>query len=299
MLQSLADPVLPIFAVMMVGYILGRARVLGPTDARAINQFAFYLGVPAIIIWVVAKTPLDALDWTAVLLFLASQLTLYALVFAILHFGLKREVRESLLLGMSAVFVNHVFFVLPIAERLYGDVARAHMSGIVMFDAGLLFCGTVLLVERLGKSGQSSFQSLFKNPFIYAPFIGIALGLLGDAAPTGILTFAEFAARAAPPVLLFTLGIILAASPLFQTGLACWIVVLAKCALLPLVVFLALNFAGVGEPGKLITLLVAAGPAGAMPFVIAGQYGISTTTIAKVILITTILSVFSISGLTA
>ena len=129
MLQSLADPVLPIFAVMMVGYILGRARVLGPTDARAINQFAFYLGVPAIIIWVVAKTPLDALDWTAVLLFLASQLTLYALVFAILHFGLKREVRESLLLGMSAVFVNHVFFVLPIAERLYGEVARAHMSG--------------------------------------------------------------------------------------------------------------------------------------------------------------------------
>lgn len=284
---------------MVVGYVLGKRGVLGPEDARTINQFAFYLAVPAIIVWVVAKTPIGALNWPVVLIFLASELSLYALVFAILHFGLKREIRESLLLGMSAVFVNHVFFVLPITERLYGEMARANMSGMVIFDAGLLFCGTVLLVERIGASGTSALKLLARNPFVYAPFIGIALGLMGSAAPQGLLTFAEFAAHAAAPVLLFTLGITLSASPLLQTGLACWIVVLVKLVLHPVLIYFSLGAAGISGDPALITLLVAAGPAGAMPFVIAAQYGIRSATIAKVILITTLLSVFSISGLTA
>ena len=48
-----------------------------------------------------------------------------------------------------------------------------------------------------------------------------------------------------------------------------------------------------------LVLLVAAGPCGAMPFVIALQYGVRTEVIAKAILVSTILSLVSLSILTA
>ena len=40
-----------------------------------------------------------------------------------MYFGLGREKGEALLLGMTATFVNHVFFVRPIAELIYGATA--------------------------------------------------------------------------------------------------------------------------------------------------------------------------------
>jgi malonate transporter len=48
-----------------------------------------------------------------------------------------------------------------------------------------------------------------------------------------------------------------------------------------------------------MAFLVAAGPCGAMPFVIALQYNIKPTVIAKAVLISTTLSLLSLSLLTA
>lgn|GEM_PF-6568741 len=48
---------------------------------------------------------------------------------------------------------------------------------------------------------------------------------------------------------------------------------------------------------RAITLRAAAGPFGAMPCVIATQYGIRTVTIAKTILISTLISPVSLSVL--
>jgi hypothetical protein len=54
---------------------------------------------------------------------------------------------------------------------------------------------------------------------------------------------------------------------------------------------------GMDGTARAITLLVAAGPCGAMPYVIATQYGIRTVTIAKTILISTLVSLLSLSVL--
>jgi hypothetical protein len=48
-----------------------------------------------------------------------------------------------------------------------------------------------------------------------------------------------------------------------------------------------------------LAFLVAAGPGGAMPFVIALQYKITPEVIAKAVLISTVLSLLSLSVLTA
>lgn len=301
MLETLADPILPIYAALVVGYLLRRAGVMTVSDAVAINRFAFYLAVPALVVGVIAKSPIADFNWTAIGGYFLSELTMFAAVFALVHYTFRRELLESILLGMASSFVNHIFFVLPIAERLIGPDAGLPMAGIVMLDAGVLFSGTVVLVALIqaretGKTGLAGI--LLKNPFIYAPPAGILLGLAGDAAPSGIMTFAEFAGAAAAPVLLFTLGITLAGSTFWRMSGAGWAVVGGKLLVHPLIVWAMLRLGGVEGLSGDITLLVAAGPCGAMPFVIATQYGIKTETLAKVVLASTTLSILSILSIT-
>jgi len=302
MFATLANPVLPIFMALVVGYLLHKFGVLSASDAVSINKIAFYMAVPALIVSVLGSAPISTFEWPAILVNLVVQLFMYAAVFGLMYYGFKREVRESVLLGLSAVIVNHIFFVLPIAERIYGSNAGAPMAGIVMFDAGLIIPISVFIVAKLS-AGPQSFAKMsgliFKNPFFYAPPVGIALGILGDSAPEGIMTFAQFAGAAAAPVLLFALGITLAGSSLLKINAAVWAVIGAKLLVIPALVWMGLGVFAISQFTNDITLLVAAGPCGAMPFVVATQYGVKTDTIAKAVLVSTILSIISLSVLTA
>lgn len=302
MLQTLADPILPVFLALVTGYALRKGGVIESAHAAAINKFAFYLAVPALIVSVVGKAPIGDFEWAAVGVYFAVQMTLYLGTFALLKIVLRLPTAEALLLGMAASFVNHVFFVLPIAERLVGPDAGVPMAGLVMLDAGVIFPATVLATALLTATGDSKSGMaglILKNPFVYASPIGIALGLLGDAAPSGIMTFAEFAGASAAPVLLFTLGVTLAGSSLARIGPEVWIVTAVKLLVHPALVGGLLTLVTVSQFTTDITLLVAAGPCGAMPFVIATQYGVRTEAIAKAVLISTVLSILSLAVLTA
>lgn len=301
MLDTLADPILPVFMVMAAGYVLRLMGVMEAEHAGIINRYAFYLAVPALIVSVVATTPIHQIEWRSVAVYSSLQVGVAVAGFALLRFVLRLEIREAVLLGMATSFVNHIFFVLPIAERLVGPDAALPMAGILLVDAGFIFPISVLLVARLsgGRTGQGRLAGmLFRNPFVYASPIGVAIGLMGGAAPSGLMTFMSFAGASAAPVLLFTLGITLAGSSLMRTGAAVWTVVAMKLLAHPLAVGSGLALVGASAFTGQITLLVAAGPCGAMPFVIATQYGVATERLAKVVLISTLLSILSLAYLT-
>ena len=300
MLAALTDPVLPIFAVLAIGFLMQKAGFLDVGHAQAINRFVFYLGAPSLGVSVIGRATPGAIDWAPVFVYFLAELVVYALIFILMSRVFKRDRGEALLLGMTAVFANHIFFVLPIAERFYGAGAAQAMAGIILLDIAVIFCGSVILTEFLtgGNGGvRATLRGLARNPFVYAPPLGLLLGALGPAAPSGIWTFLEFTSAAAAPVTLFSLGITLASSPVFPIRLPCWTVATAKLVLLPALVWSGLT--ALGQPtttlAPTITLLVAVGPCGALPFVIATQYGVRTVTIAKTVLISTLVSLVSLA----
>jgi malonate transporter and related proteins len=82
-------------------------------------------------------------------------------------------------------------------------------------------------------------------------------------------------------------------------GALAWTAIGTKLLLHPLV-FVALgSWATMDANWETMGFLVAAGPCGAMPFVIALQYGVNPSPIAKAVLISTLLSLISLSHLTA
>ena len=65
MTDILLSAVLPVFALLCIGFLLGRAGVFDQAMASAINRFVFLISVPALVFGLLARSPFDQFNWLA------------------------------------------------------------------------------------------------------------------------------------------------------------------------------------------------------------------------------------------
>ena len=301
MLQTLFDPILPIFALMAIGFSFGKAGIFGHEAARALNTFVFYIAQPALIFMLLAKAPMSGYDFPALGTYFAVEMIIYALGAWISFSVFKRELREALLIGMTCAFVNHLYYVLPIAKLIYGETAVSPITAAIIIDLAILYCGTIFLMDllSLGKASPgATMKQIIRNPALLALTTGILANIFSEIIPSGLLTYADFAGQAAAPVLLFALGVVISGTALKPIGGLIAVVLILKVVIHPGLAWLGLDLAGTSADWKDPLILLAAGPCGAMPFVIALQYNVRTDIMTKVILISTVLTLASLAFLT-
>lgn len=307
-LSIIVDPILPVFAVLVLGFCLSLGKIFDTKDAASINRFVFYLAVPSLIFGVLIKADTSDFQWSVIAGYFASEVLIYAagVFVARALFGFRGP--EALLLGMTACFSNHILFVLPIAMQLYGEQAGLPIAAIITLDAALIFGLTVLAMEFMtARESAVGFLPqtvkvmglLARNPMLLAIFAGILVNIVGLPMPSGMVTFTGFAGAAAAPVALFALGILLARSSPGEMELVAVVITILKLVAMPALFWACLYLLDdpnlVANPWRDSVLLVAAGPCGAMPFVLAMQYGVRPGTIAKAIVYSTTLSIVTLA----
>ncbi len=298
------NAVLPIFAVVAIGFAFGRGGVFDFSAAVALNRFVFYIALPVLLFRLIATAPFERFEWFLILAFLLAELALYAAGYLIARFGFGRSQTESLLLGMSAAFANQVFFILPIARQLYGEVGAFPVVAISTLDVFVLFAGTMVILDASRETAPGNLPARLSRLFVRnPPMIGIAAGVVAnfvDFPVTGGLDFfARFIGETAAPVSLFALGLILMAQkdtsslrvPLAISGL--------KLVAMPLIAWVLIYIVfPVSPEWSNPAMLVAAGPTGAMPFILALQYQVPVAAIARTILISTLGSLVTVTLMT-
>lgn len=297
--QTFFNPIFPIFAMMLLGIILGRKKVFDFDDAQTINRFVFYGVLPPLIFSLTYGAPLGQLNGTVIVLYLVSETILFSLTAGLVRFWLKRSLPESILLGMAAGFVNHVFFILPIVTLLYGEQGVLPLSAIIAIDTIVVFCGMILGLEIVSHRGDSYLNvgaSLLRNPVLVAMALGLIVNILDLKLYGGIQTFLSFASKAAAPAALFSLGIIMSAVRTSRVDGAALLVTAMKIAAHPLILWLLFSSIGTLDTnwGQTV-LLTAAGPCGSMPFVLALQYKIKADSIGVAIIYSTVASLVTLS----
>ena len=301
MIEALLNPILPVFALFGVGFFAGHRRSFDLAEARAINRFVIQIGVPALIFYLIVTSDIANFDLGMLSLYLVAGLVIYVLGTLIARLVFNKPWPEAVLLGMAAAFCNHVFYVLPIALELYGPGANLPVISIITMDAVTLFGLTVVLMEFMSGEKRAPivvFSMLFKNPMLIAIFLGLACNLLAVPFHDGVITFLKFTGAAAAPASLFALGIILANSSPFRLDTPAITVSALKLFAYPLLFFVMASSVGISSsPDWKPALLVAAGPCGAMPFVIAVQYKVPSGSIAKAIVYSTAVSLFTLAWL--
>ncbi|MBD1548003.1 AEC family transporter [Roseibium aggregatum] len=300
-LAALQTAILPVFAALALGLGLGWRGVLTRADATSINKFVILAALPALLFGLVARAPLAQFDLKIVLIYLLSEVLMYGLGFVVAWRFFKRPVLEALLIGMACCFANHVFFVFPIAQVAIGPNAALPVAAVMAVDAVVLYGTTILLLDVVS-AGSGSLVRIAKqigsNPLILSLAAGVLVNFSGLQLHEGLIRYVDFVGAATAPSALFALGVMLSAVSLKRIEGAVAMAALFKILVHPLVYSAIVLLAGGSDPvWQNSVLLVAAGPCGAMPFVLALRYGIDPTVIMKAILLSTVTSVFTLAFL--
>ena len=299
MFQILTANILPVFSIMVLGFVLGRMKFVSSGEATTLNRIAFLILQPALIFPLVNGVDLSTFYLDAILIYAVAQAIVFTCALAVGLFTFKCTLIEAWLLAMTTVFVNSLLYIWPISSLIYGEDGNLPIVAAVVWDATVTFAFFIITTDLLANNEQSigkSIMRLVKNPVLITIVLGLGTNVFGINAVEPILVACKFAGAGAAPLTLFALGVILSGQRLAPTKKVT-VIVAIKLFLLPFIVAVFLQWGGQPTLWNELLLLNAAGPSGAMAFALALFYNVRTDTIAPVIIWTSVLTLVSLAWL--
>ncbi|WP_207483202.1 AEC family transporter [Arenibaculum pallidiluteum] len=307
-MSAVVNVALPVFAIILAGFLAGRSRLLGDLASEALNKFVYYFALPPVVFLGMARRPLDEiLNWPFITAFLGPMLAIYVMAWA-LGWILHRESAENLSLqALNASFANTGYMGIPLFLTAFGQegLPPAILATVIMSAIGVGLAVIVLELCRsaghgIAKALRDVGSALLRNPLVMAPLVGMAVSMTDLPVPVPAVNLGNLLGAAAGPCALFAIGLFLAGRPL-SADLAeiGWITAL-KLIWQPLLTWIvAFHMLTMEAHWARSAVILAALPTGALTFVIAQQYKTYVERTSAVILVSTVLSVLTLSGLLA
>src|SRR5215813_5798200 len=185
--MQVADLVLPVFAIIVTGWLAGWLGYISRSLADGLVHFAYNIAMPALLFVTIAQEPArNLLEWRFLLAFGGGSILCFALVFVAVRAGWRRDLASSTMHGMTAAMTNTGFVALPILHSIYGQPAVLPAAIATVFVAAVMFPATVILLESArGSAGGPSkpaailVRQIALNPMVLSTFIGLAWAISG------------------------------------------------------------------------------------------------------------------------
>ena len=298
--------VLPSFALILAGWLARRLDVLGPGASSELNRFVVALALPALLFDIIAHAR-RAEIWQPgfIAAFGLSAVLTFALTVAV-RLRRPRHLADAAIDGLNAGYANVGFMGFPLALFAFGREAMAPTTIATIITVCVVFGSAIVLIEvglksevRRGRLASAVAGSLVRNPLLVAPALGALVPLAGLTLPPPIDTFLKLLGGAASPCALVALGLFLAAER-DAVGTATGVTALLvgfKLVLQPAAAWVLATLVFRLSPLLAHTaVLLAALPTGTGPFMLAEFYDREAAVTAKVVLVSTMVSVLTISG---
>jgi malonate transporter len=301
--------VLPIFALILAGWGARRSGVLGPNATGELNRFVVHLALPALLFDIVAGAHWQAL-WQPG--FIGAVGLAAGIVFAgtVLVRVRRHGLADAAVDGLNAAYANNGFIGFPLAAAVFGRVALAPTLIAVILTVCILFAIALILIEvgvqagAPGGAGRGRMiarvaTSVGRNPLVIAPAAGALVLASGVAMPVPVETFLKLLGGAASPCALVALGLFLAekrATAPPPVRAVAGLVALKLIAVPALTWLLATRVFALSAPMTHIAVLLAALPTGTGPFMVAEYYRREAGLTARVVLVSTVLSLATITA---
>lgn len=298
--------ILPLFGIMLTGYMCGRFRLFMDGSSAILNQFVFVVSLPALIFISLSRIRVeDFFDWPFLCVLGGGMLTTFFLGVLVARLFFPDTLTALGLHGLTAMFSSTAYIGLPIIRMVFGDAGLVPgIVGVVITAAVFLPLGIILSEidkERGGAKGSFTFRPLLavlRNPIIVATVAGLSFSAAGVAIPGSITTFCELLSGAFIPCALFAAGLFMSGcSVRGETKEITWLV-FAKLLLHPLITwYLAYHVFALKGILPAVAVLQAALPSGVPVFVLAQQYNTFVSRSSAVILISSVMSVVTLTVL--
>lgn len=304
-MTAIVNVVIPVFAIILVGYLCGRLKLLGPASSDALNGYVYWVALPALFFVGIAKAPLARVfDWNLIGAYLLGLFWVFLLAYAVAGLAFRTRMAAHALHALSTAFPNSGYLGIPLFVLLFGEEGALPVIVLTVAQSVTVFFVTLFLVELDGGQGPLGrrigkiLRNLLLNPFLIAMAAGLAMSFVRVDIPVPIDTTLKTLAASASPCALFALGLFLCGRPLAEGfGELAWLTI-AKLVLMPAAVWLiAERMFGLPPEQVRLLVLTAALPTGALVFVIAQRHDVYVLRASAAVLATTVLSVATISAL--
>jgi predicted permease len=302
---SILSIVLPIFALTFVGWLARRIGIFSPQSTTELNRFVVYLALPALLFDIVAKAKAADLwqpDFVAV--FSLSTFFFFAATVAVSRLA-GRDIGDAAIHGLNGAYSNTAFLGFPLLLATLGPSSQTLTLIATINTVCMLFAVAIVLIEFGNQSSARPIvvalrvaQALFRNPLVLAPLLGFAVMWSGMGVAAPLDAFLKLLGSAASPSALVCLGMFLAEPREVEaggTGKAALLVTLKLFAYPALTLALAVWVFPLAKPLRNAAVLLAALPTGTGPFMLAEFHRREGSLTARVILVSTLLSIGTIT----
>jgi predicted permease len=293
----------PIWTLTVLGYLVGRSGVLGDRAELVLGRLVFHVAMPAVLFTTLSRTPVSRLLSPAIAVFAVGTLVVGVGALAASRWLFGRGLADQSISAMAACYVNSANLGVPVAISVLGDAS--FIVTVLLFQVLLVTPLVLTLVELdVAAAGGNRWRELLtlpvRNPIIAASALGVIVSALGWRLPDLLAGPLAQLGAAAVPTALLVLGMSLHGrerrKPANRREL--WVTVLLKAVAQPLVAFLAGEALGLDGHLLLAVVLCSALPTAQNVFVYAHQYALDTRLPRNAVLLSTVLSMITLSGVT-
>ncbi|MFV9677181.1 MAG: AEC family transporter [Methanosarcinales archaeon] len=281
-MQVIIQTVIPIFSIILVGYIIGKHKEI---DVQRFINLIVYMTAPCLIFSSIATSDINLTDFTSIAV-AALAILLFMVTFACITLKLTRSDKKGLYLPMT--FGNTSYIGYPVALFAFGVDGLSRAVVFDMINSLLIFSLGIYIVHH-----RNELQEVFKVPLLYAVVIGLVVNLSKITIPQVLFLPIEMVGLVTIPLALLVLGYKLTEIKISTAK----IVLLASAFRILggfLVALMIVNLLSLDGLVKDIILLQAAMPSAVMSMILTAKYQRDASLVASVVCITTLLSILSI-----
>jgi malonate transporter len=305
MTNTLLAALVPIFAVMGLGYLAGWIRDVDNHHVAELNALVMDFAVPASLFVATASTSRTMLltGWPLVLALLVPMLALYALSYWMQRrlFGLKPA--PASVQALTIAFPNFAAAGLPLIAAVFAasqmiDVPVGIALGAIVLSPLTL---VVLEVNKPAGAGQINRGAILNavgksllKPVVLAPIVGVVFSLLAIPLPHFVSLAFQLIGQASGGVALFLTGLILSSQRLLLSRNVISGTLLKNIGqpLLALVVVMLLPMT---HDTARATLLLMALPSGFFGVLFGLRYGQESQEAGSTLIVSSVLSVVTLA----
>jgi predicted permease len=293
------ETVLPLFLVIFAGVLFSRTKASSELWIDILNKYALWIGFPALVITSLMHLETGENSYSSLIIANSGYIIISTLIaFPIAWiFKLSANMKRSLFLILP--FGNVAYLGIPVLRNAWGDEilpVAAIISAVYVFWMLTL---ALILIEVYGHhkiNVRKLLLSLLKNPLLLSVFAGLAIVLFNISLPHFLEKTIGLFSDSVTAVVLFSLGIFLGMHQLGNIRewkhVLIWSVV--AMVILPAAFYFIVQFLPMPENQVKASILDAAMPLGLTPYALSVQYKLKTTLMARIVVLSTLLSMIII-----
>jgi predicted permease len=303
-MDALINVVVPVFGVVLTGYLAGRLGVLGPDSAAALNRFVFYFALPPALFIYMARAPAEKIfNWPFIGAFVGGALGTLLIAVLVGWFLLRQDVATRAVAGLTALQANTVYMGLPVLLTAYGPDGALPPIIATLCLTFVFIAGVIAVLEAARASGKPTLRMaaqlvgrVLRNPLVISPLLGILFSTAALPLHKAASNYLDLMAATVGPAALFSLGLSLIDRRLTgNIGEVIWLSAL-KAVFNPLLTFVLVTYVFAMDPfWAKAAVILSAMPTGANAYVVAQQYNVHVDTASSVVVVSTGMSVVTIS----